>query len=635
MLDIENRLGYWYNNIEGARSREKIFIYGTALDGKTFAKFLIAKEYPLEAFIDKNATRGELLFGYPVITVDKLENRKEYAVVITAKTEVVTNQMLQELETRGFLGRVYLWESFAIDTSKNKVECSLREFVNSKPWFYYDIYESLLEKKSIREDDFLKIYDVHKGSRMPKGQNFYTEYPCNSEFGNVDERGVRHTSNQPKEFDNTIYFFGDSRFFGMGVPDGETVPSYFQRLVNQNKEKSYLVENYSVVNTTMDSTVAWIKTIDFKAGDIVFITTFTLLMNGYDEPEYFGGSGYDEYYAYLFDKLKKIQTEKNIKIFGFNLAIQKQTVTLAEKTCDKLIRIDTPPGLFSLPIKKESLLEMGNRYLAKMYDLEEVILAYHTGVNFYADLTHFSPKGCEIIAKGMFRRIFKKKPEEIDQYFEDNRKEKLYRAYMCTREWKEYRDFLHEIYVPVAGKIGAIVMNANPFTNGHRYLVEYASSMVDFLYVFVVQEDKSEIAFKDRLKMVEIGCRKWSNVKVLRSGEFIISQNTFPEYFDKYAEEVNATKDLCFFADVIAQILNISCRFVGQEPYSAVTRHYNEQMKEILPRYGLECIEIDRIDVEGEVISATKVREAIKNNDIDTLRKMVPETTYQYLKNMG
>ena len=40
-------------------------------------------------------------------------------------------------------------------------------------------------------------------------------------------------------------------------------------------------------------------------------------------------------------------------------------------------------------------------------------------------------------------------------------------------------------------KFGAVVMNCNPLTLGHRYLIEQALKQCDYLMIFVVQEDKS------------------------------------------------------------------------------------------------------------------------------------------------
>ena len=43
------------------------------------------------------------------------------------------------------------------------------------------------------------------------------------------------------------------------------------------------------------------------------------------------------------------------------------------------------------------------------------------------------------------------------------------------------------------GKSAALVMNANPFTLGHQYLVEKAAAACDTLHLFVVSEDASQI----------------------------------------------------------------------------------------------------------------------------------------------
>ena len=42
-----------------------------------------------------------------------------------------------------------------------------------------------------------------------------------------------------------------------------------------------------------------------------------------------------------------------------------------------------------------------------------------------------------------------------------------------------------------APKVAAIVMNANPFTLGHQYLVEKAAAENDLVHLFMVSEDAS------------------------------------------------------------------------------------------------------------------------------------------------
>ena len=180
------------------------------------------------------------------------------------------------------------------------------------------------------------------------------------------------------------------------------------------------------------------------------------------------------------------------------------------------------------------------------------------------------------------------------------------------------------------GTVGAAVMNCNPFTKGHRYLIETASKQVDSLYVFVVSEDLSRFRFEDRLRMVKLGTADLENVTVLPSGEYMISRGTFPTYFLKdsmNAESVYAELDLTLFAEKIAPALNISRRFVGTEPYCPVTNDYNEIMKRLLPSRSVAVTEIERTGG----ISASRVREALDRNDIKALDELVPESTLQYL----
>lgn len=183
---------------------------------------------------------------------------------------------------------------------------------------------------------------------------------------------------------------------------------------------------------------------------------------------------------------------------------------------------------------------------------------------------------------------------------------------------------------------GAIVMNANPFTLGHLHLVETARQQVPFLYVFVVEEDRSAIPFADRLAMVQTGCAGMDNVEVLPSGNYMISSLTFAEYFEKEAKQgqtVQPTQDVRIFGEAIAPTLGIGKRFVGEEPFDMVTRQYNEVMKQLLPDYGVELVEIPRKMTEGgEAINATQVRKWMQEKAWDKCRAYLPESTLNYLQ---
>ncbi len=185
------------------------------------------------------------------------------------------------------------------------------------------------------------------------------------------------------------------------------------------------------------------------------------------------------------------------------------------------------------------------------------------------------------------------------------------------------------------GVNGCLVMNCNPFTKGHLYLAEYASQRCDTLYIFVVSEDMSLFPSKIRYDLVKSGLSHLKNVKVLEGGQYVISQNTFPSYFIKEYSDVTKAHtqlDISVFSKYICPILNIKKRFVGEELTDRVTLEYNKTMLEILPKNDIEVNVISRkCDDEGNVISASKVRKAIFENDFDTVKCMVPECTYEYL----
>lgn len=178
--------------------------------------------------------------------------------------------------------------------------------------------------------------------------------------------------------------------------------------------------------------------------------------------------------------------------------------------------------------------------------------------------------------------------------------------------------------------IGSIVMNCNPFTLGHRYLIEQSKKLCDLLIVFVVSEDKSLFSFNSRLAMVKMGTKDLTNVIVCPSGYNILSSNNFPEYFVKTIDDdvsKNAENDIEIFAQDVASRLNITKRFVGEELTDPVTAHYNDAMKKILPKYGIELVEITRKKINEKAISATLVRECLELNNMERLKNLVPQTT--------
>ena len=227
------------------------------------------------------------------------------------------------------------------------------------------------------------------------------------------------------------------------------------------------------------------------------------------------------------------------------------------------------------------------------------------------------------------------------------------------------------------GRNGAIVMNANPFTKGHRWLIEQAAMQVDNLYVIVVKEDCSRFPYAERKAMIEAGCAGLDNVIVCEGSDYAISAATFPTYFLKRLDEATDTQialDLDLFVNHIAKPLGVTVRFAGSEPEDALTRRYNELMAEILPKTlvtaksghfdrlsdrkvsdpehtsmvaepispvaelveahrpaGIDFIEIPRLEQNGKPISATSLRRALDKGNLKEAMEYIPETSVPYL----
>lgn len=195
--------------------------------------------------------------------------------------------------------------------------------------------------------------------------------------------------------------------------------------------------------------------------------------------------------------------------------------------------------------------------------------------------------------------------------------------------------------LPVAecdGIVGAAVMNCNPFTKGHRYLIETAAKECDRLYVFVLSEDQSFFSARDRMEMVRLGTADLPNVTVLPTGPYLISSATFPTYFLKdreNAEQIHCLLDIEIFCNHYAPRFGITRRYVGTEPLSPMTGRYNDALREFLPKNGIEFYEISRLEQNSAPVSASGVRAAWEAKDVASLKELVPATTYDYLKHNG
>lgn len=183
---------------------------------------------------------------------------------------------------------------------------------------------------------------------------------------------------------------------------------------------------------------------------------------------------------------------------------------------------------------------------------------------------------------------------------------------------------------PIMPPSGIIIMNCNPFTLGHRYLIEQAAQQVQTLYILVVREDCSMFSYDERKAMIERGVAHINNVVVCDGSEYSISAITFPTYFLKSlsdASDTQMTLDIDLYRRHIAPALGATVRFVGTEPDDPLTRRYNELMKSMLP----DVREVARLQQSGVAVSASRVRKAIVENHLALAARLVPPTTVPYI----
>ncbi len=181
--------------------------------------------------------------------------------------------------------------------------------------------------------------------------------------------------------------------------------------------------------------------------------------------------------------------------------------------------------------------------------------------------------------------------------------------------------------------VGAVVMNCNPMTLGHRYLIEQAAAQCDLLYLFLVSEDKSAVRAADRKRIVEEATADLGNVIVTDTDRYLISSATFPDYFLKDKSRSGAVwteLDLAVFCRA-AKELGITRRFAGSEPFCPTTSAYNAAMAQTLPDHGIQFTELPRLEKGGRAVSATEVRRLTAEGKLTEIETLVPAATWKYL----
>lgn len=311
---------------------------------------------------------------------------------------------------------------------------------------------------------------------------------------------------------------------------------------------------------------------------------------------------------------------RNLGSCGFFRGYREKLVSLSIDNRDIIIVVDyVDPGTDTSSIDDISL------ELLDYYGQETEV--------FFDTPGHINAKGAKGIAKYIYEHI-------ADKINDVQKRDRVViqrpSLILSDEDKRNIESWISKQSAVAEGVTGSIIMNANPFTLGHRYLVERAAAECDRVYVFVVEEDRSYFSYADRFNMVRAGCADLENVVVTGSGTYILSYDTMPEYFEKekiQERDVSACNDLTLFGVVIAPALGISRRYIGEEPNDNITRQYNASMHRILGDFGIEVIEIPRKKHGNREISASTVRELIIKENRNALRDIVPDTTYDYIFN--
>ena len=184
---------------------------------------------------------------------------------------------------------------------------------------------------------------------------------------------------------------------------------------------------------------------------------------------------------------------------------------------------------------------------------------------------------------------------------------------------------------PRHGVKAGIVMNCNPITNGHLYLIEACSKEVDDVIIFLVEENKSVFPFNVRFNLVKKATKHLKNVHIIPSTPYVISLATFPTYFLKEVNDISRKYmelDITLFKQYFFPLFELDYSYVGTEPKDDFTALYNEVMQKLL---GDKLKIVERKKYKDEIISASTVRTLMIEHRYDEIKHIVPKTTYQYL----
>ena len=621
-----------YESVRGAVNISKAYL-------SYLAKKQITPKMVINAqnFLEPSAIEDQYGKGYILLTGGSEKNKQQDAKIL--------EQLSNHFE---------VYYDFPFNVSAFDLPY-LRTYDEDNQWFW-DMINGGIGLYDENPKAYVEGCFQHNGWMVKNGALVLNDFA--SKYVNITN-GIRKTIAATVPVQHRIYITGACIAYGDRTDDSRTIASVLQFRINKIG-LPYEVVNFGVNNTTIQNALQIIKHTDIQSGDYVFYIddarTIVYDNTNYNEIFFSALQEFSNSCHKLNAKfvwLRCPSLDENPKLSNFEKLFSKRMVDSVESQRNYIQRlhncgmeniklykgVSTPKNVpiprqnIHLPVDRiadyTAILPKCLTYGICVYDLAYLYRRPHEFIEIYTDNFHVGYMGYTMIADLILNTwILENKTET----YNPTPYAALMDQILIDGEMASFVSQLKQISQDHPANAGAIVMNCNPFTYGHRYLIETALNMTDHLYILVVEEDLSEFSFAERFQMVKEGVADLSRVTVLPSGKFVISSVTFPKYFTK--EEVgvtnfDASKDLTFFATKVAPALKVTKRFVGEEPLDPITNEYNKQMKKLLVDLGIEVLEIPRLQIDEKTVNATQVRKWIKENEWNLLKQFVPECIYQ------
>lgn len=639
MLKVMPNEADFINDVKNEKGT--VVVYGAGRDGILFSSIEAVK---INFFCDKRDFDTNKVNNIEVIKIDRIRELKGPIHILVCVrlldqqyNNSVINELLSKLEKMDVSINIYNaavnLKYKGIINGKNPLVLNIVEFYRSIPWYFEKIY------KKNHEELFNYIDKVFPNIKLISNGNIITLEDCRNKEFNVIDGKRKITYSDDITYKNNIHIYGDSRTVGTGIEDSETFGNLLQKKIDDGIRNliKFKVINHGVISSRIVEMVQQFNNTLLQNGDHVLFINHCYYVN--------------ETERHLFwNYLKEVRNkciENNVDFYYINIPyiLELSNRSYIMNEIINLFRYNlsyfTKEKLFEYKQQADLMCSKNN---IPFFDITQDFNESNCE-NLFFDYLHYGPEGHKIIAERLYKIIYFNdyinKVDDKDVLKLKNYKEQLYKESVLKlsyeKELNEYINNLKSEFKEYPDNAGAIVMNCNPFTIGHQYLIEQSLRKVKHLYIFVVEENKSEYSFEERFNMIEQGTRHLENITILKSGLFIISSITFPEYFIKESFErdvsnIDISTDILIFAKEIVPALKIKKRFVGNEPFCKITNEYNKQMKKLLPSYGIELVQIDRLENEHEVISASRVRNLVKNKEYEKIKQIVPNYTYQVIR---